>query len=498
MLAARVAIVASADKAEGQPALRFAERDGRRVADTLRELGDFNQVTRLHQPSLQELEQILDEVERRAAREPGLEIFIYYSGHADETGLLLGAERLTYLSLRKRLERSRAAVRVAFLDACHTGHLVRAKGGVPAPGFAIDTLPDTHVRGAAIFSASSPNELAQESGAIEGSFFTHHLLSAMRGAGDRDGNGLVTLGEAYQYAHDRTLASTLPSLLGPQHPAYEYQLAGTGDLVLTRLASDRQAIALPAGSGPAFVVTSAQGDVVAEVSPHAKRELRVLLPPGRYRVATRDGQRARVAEISLEERGRDVVVDGTRWRDVPVELAFAKGTRAEPRNELLADVALTGLGPGVFRMSTELGLGYLRRVGNFSLGPRLGYGETEGMVEGVPYRLSRWKAMFFALRRFPVGIWQIELGAGLGVSFITESFSTPRDDRFGTGSYDSPRHDRHGRAPATAAALAVELPLARWLALRLHWGAGVDFLRVDDHIRLSPELSSTFALAFRL
>jgi hypothetical protein len=485
LMAARVAIVASAEKADGQPTLRFAERDGQRIAETLRELGDFDQVTRLHQPTLRVLEQALDDVETRAAREPGLEVFLYYSGHADEIGLLLGSERLTYPVLRKRLERSRAAVRVAFLDACHTGHLVQPKGGVPAPGFAIDTLPDSHVRGAAIFSASRSDELAQESGAIEGSFFTHHLLSALRGAGDRDGNGLVTLGEAYQYAYDRTLASTLPSLLGPQHPAYEYQLSGTGDLVLTRLSTSRQALVLPAGTGAPYLVTSGQGDVVAEISPRSNRSVRVLLSPGRYRVATRDGNRARVADIAIGEHGSDVVVDAEGFKEVPVELAFAKGAVPELRNEIVADLSLTGLGPGILSLSPELGLGYLRHVGRFSVGPRLGYAKTESVVEGVPYSLSRWKAMFFALRRFPLGNWQIEAGAGLGASFITES-------------YGKPTHDRHGRAPAVALALAVELPLTRCLALRLQWGAGTDFLWVGDHVKLATEISSTFALAFRL
>jgi hypothetical protein len=485
LIAARVAIVASADKADGQPSLRFAERDGERIAGALRDLGDFDQVTRLHQPSLRVFEQALDGVEDRAARDPRLEVFIYYSGHADETGLLLGSERLTYLALRERLEHSRAAVRVAFLDACHTGHLVQAKGGVPAPGFSIDALPESHVRGAAILSASRSDELAQESGAIEGSFFTHHLSSALRGAGDRDGNGLVTLAEAYQYAYDRTLASTLPSLLGPQHPAYEYQLSGTGDLVLTRLATNRQAIAFPPRSGPTYVVTSAQGDVVAEISPHAKRSVRVLLSPGRYRIASRDGSRARVAEIAIETQGPDIVVDSARFKDVPSEVAFAKGLKTEPRNELIADVALTGLGPGILSLSPELGLGYLRRAGSFSLGPRLGYGSTDGVVEGVPYRISRWKTMFFALRRFPVGVWQIEAGAGVGASFITEG-------------YGRPNHDRHGRAPAAALAVAVELPVVAWFALRLQWGTGADFLWVGDRVRVAYEISSTFALAFRL
>jgi hypothetical protein len=485
LIAGRVAIVASAERADGQPALRFAERDGERMAQTLRELGEFNQITRLHQPSVRQFEQALDDAEKRNETDPALEVFIYYSGHADETGLLLGSERLSYPVLRSRLERSRAALRVAFLDACHTGSLVHSKGGVPSPGFAIDTLPSSGVRGAAILSASRSDELAQESSAIEGSFYTHHLLSALRGAGDRDGNGLVTLGEAYQYAYDRTLASTMPSLLGPQHPSFEYQLSGVGDLVLTRLNSGRQALSFPAGSGPAYIVTSAQGDVVAEVSPHGKRNLRILLSPGRYRIATRERDHARLAEVVLHEHGNDVTVEDRAFKDVPVELAFAKGVRPEPHNEVFADLALTGFGPGVIGLSPEIGFGYFRRSRHFNWGARLGYVRSEGVVEGVPYRLSRWKAMVFGLRRFPVSAWEIEVGAGVGASFIAEN-------------YGNGLRDRHGRAPGAALALAVELPLVRWLALRLQWGAGADFLWVSDHVRVAPEVTSSLAMALRL
>ena len=52
----------------------------------------------------------------------------------------------------------------------------------------------------------------RESGDIEGSYFTHHMLSALRGAGDRDGNGVVTLAEAYQYAYAHTLGSVAASV----------------------------------------------------------------------------------------------------------------------------------------------------------------------------------------------------------------------------------------------------------------------------------------------
>jgi hypothetical protein len=235
----RVAIVASADAAEGQAPLRYADRDADRMEAALRDLGGFDRIERLRDPRPQALRAALDGVERAAARDPGLQMVFYYSGHADERGLLIGAERFSFDELRARLEGSRAAVRVALIDACYAGTMVQTKGGAPAPGYALDLVAPTRVRGAAIIAAGTATELAQESGEIEGSYFTHHLLSALRGAGDRDGDGVVTLAETYQYAYSHTLAATLPSIFGPQHPSYEYRLAGTGELPLTRLGRGR-------------------------------------------------------------------------------------------------------------------------------------------------------------------------------------------------------------------------------------------------------------------
>ena len=50
---------------------------------------------------------------------------------------------------------------------------------------------------------------------LGGSLFTHHLLSAMRGASDSDGDGQVTLFEAYSYAYERTLGGVGPGALKP-------------------------------------------------------------------------------------------------------------------------------------------------------------------------------------------------------------------------------------------------------------------------------------------
>ncbi|MFO0747645.1 MAG: hypothetical protein U1F43_18565 [Myxococcota bacterium] len=63
------------------------------------------------------------------------ELIVYYSGHADPAGLLLGAQRFEYALLRTRLDAIPADVRLVVLDACASGAMLRPKGGTPAAPF---------------------------------------------------------------------------------------------------------------------------------------------------------------------------------------------------------------------------------------------------------------------------------------------------------------------------------------------------------------------------
>jgi hypothetical protein len=47
-------------------------------------------------------------------------------------------------------------------------------------------------------------------------------------------------------------------------------------------------------------------------------------------------------------------------------------------------------------------------------------------------------------------------------------------------------------------ALAADLPLSGWLAVRLQWAAGAELIWLGTHFRFSPEIRSALALAFRL
>ena len=72
---------------------------------------------------------------RRSGGRPAPQFFVYYSGHSDEEGLLLGGSRLSYAQLRQDLDGVPAEVRVAILDSCASGAFTRVKGGQMRPAF---------------------------------------------------------------------------------------------------------------------------------------------------------------------------------------------------------------------------------------------------------------------------------------------------------------------------------------------------------------------------
>lgn len=476
LMAAHIAIISSSSQADGQATLRYADRDAERTAAVLAELGAFDagDVWLMPETSAPQLRAALDRAERRAAAEPGSTILLYYSGHGDGEGLLLGNERFTYQELRQRLATSKAQIRVAVLDACNSGGATTAKGGRVGngPPFApIDPSP-LRARGAAIITSSGAGELAQESSEIDGSFFTHHLLSGLRGAGDRDGDGTVTLAEAYAYVYAHTIAATVSSLWGTQHPSYDYRLAGTGDLVLTILRRERQGITFAPGAAGAYTVLNRAREVVGEVQGDPRRPVRLMLPPGPYRIALRAHGRMFAADVDLPA-GADTIVDRPMLREVGPELASAKGGLGPPRNALFVDYALVGRAPAG-AVSSELGLSYARRWARWSLVPRLSYGEASPGGDALAYRLRRLTGAVYALRRIPVGPFDVHLGAGATVTYEDQQVSTGQD--------------LSATVPGLVGALAIEIPLGSLFAVRLAWDVGAELVPIDGSLRIRPAL----------
>ena len=310
-----VIVGANAGTGERSP-LRYAETDAGKVAQTLVELGGLDpaDLFLLQGRPLSSLREVLDLARRRVAgwhevADTRVVLIFYFSGHSDGEALELGRERLGFGELRRWLGSTGAEVRLAIVDSCKSGALLAAKGGSPGPAFQIRLTDELSSSGEALLTSSAADELALESREIRGSFFTHHLVSGLRGAADSSGDGNVTLAEAYQYAYARTLAATSGTLIGPQHPVYDYRLSGQGELVLSALARPMAALELPAGFERVLVVHLVRDQVLAEIP--AGAALRVVVPPGDYAVRAwrtrrdlrRPGQRARRRDAAGARRG---------------------------------------------------------------------------------------------------------------------------------------------------------------------------------------------------
>ena len=215
-LPGRLAVVVGANRGSADRVpLRYAVSDAERFAAVLTELGGVApaDLVLLREPSRQAFLGALGALRERAAQ-PGprrAEVVVYYSGHADEKGLMLGREMVTYRELKDAMHGIAADVGIGILDACASGVITRLKGGQAQAGFLTDE--SMQMTGYAFLTSSSENEAAQESERLRGSFFTHALLSGLRGAADASGDGRVTLNEAYQFAFQETLGLALAEFL---------------------------------------------------------------------------------------------------------------------------------------------------------------------------------------------------------------------------------------------------------------------------------------------
>lgn len=335
-------VIGSNDGGPEREALLYARDDAQAMLGVLEELGGVRptDATYLEDPTWMELDVAMSAVGRevRDARRAGarVELVLYYSGHSDETGLMLGGSLLTYTNLRRSLATIPADVRITILDSCASGAVLRTKGGTRTPPFLVDRA--NTVTGEAYLTSSTAVESSQESDRIGASFFTWHLVAGLRGAADEDGDGLVTLSEAYGYTFRETRRSTEDTLAGPQHPNYALDLAGQGDFVMTDLRSATAMLHFDPGLDGRLWVADADGDLFAELEKVVGVPIDLSVPPGPYRVTLQARPTRWVTDVQVPAGGSasvssadfsaDNALIATRLRGTaPPVLAAAEHTR---------------------------------------------------------------------------------------------------------------------------------------------------------------------------
>jgi hypothetical protein len=303
--------IGSNDGGSGRVTLRYAEEDARAMAALMQELGgvSFEDSQVLLAPTAEQVLESFHLMSRRAreaqAGSRRVEFLLYYSGHSDEQGLLVGPDLLEYPRLKSAIQEVRADVNIAILDSCSSGAFTRLKGGTRQPPFLVDD--SSQMKGHAYLTSASADEAAQESDAINGSFFTHYLISGMRGAADATHDGQISLNEVYHYAFSETLARTEKTQAGPQHPSYNIQLTGSGDLTLTDLRAASCALQIEEGLEGRLFIRDARGRLVVELSKDPNVPMELGLPEGRYTVTLDRGRSLYQAAVAIGSGSRQIL-----------------------------------------------------------------------------------------------------------------------------------------------------------------------------------------------
>jgi hypothetical protein len=369
-------VVGSNAGGAGQQPLRFAETDAERFAGVLRELGHYasSDVNVLLHPDaahvLGALDEIAAKVRANAAAGEQAEVVFYYSGHARASGINLGAEEVPLSALRDRLNALPSTLTIVVLDACQSGAFTRVKGAEPAADFTYNSVSRLMQKGLAVMASSTSQELSQESDDLRASYFTHHLVTALRGAGDADGDGRVSLDEAYRYAYRRTLASTARTQVGGQHVTLETDLAGQGDVAVTYPAEAKAQLELPAALDARVLVQHrASGAVVAEVQKAPGAPVRLAFVAGAYEAVV--GQKSGIVACRFALADDQVTpLDTSRCTPVAPDRSAAKGEAPEHAKRERDRWAIEGAAGFIFRETD----GYNERLQEF------GYQRQTGLI----------------------------------------------------------------------------------------------------------------------
>lgn len=390
--------------------LRFADSDARQFLDVMQEVGSVKPADTfpVYGGNAAQVRRALVELRARLEREasPSDQLFVYLSGHADSGELHLDGTRLPIAELNAFMQQAPVGVAFLIVDSCRSGAITRLKGLRPMEGVSIQ-VETGDIRGRVIISSSGPDEFAQESDELQGSYFTHHFIAALRGAADTTRDGRVTLTEAYNYAYARTLDSTFGTRGGLQRPSYHVDLRGHGELILSELQRGRARLAIDVEPPGQWQIVSADGNAIVWQFDKAAGTVQLAIPPGQYRVRTRidNGQLEKTVTVTA---GGKATVRQTELAWSPLPRVAMKGGRLLMTASLGATVAtslVTGI-DAVFGTEARVQL-----VRSSWLGPANTLSASLSYHHGQGNRLVRFTQD------------EIELRGGLGRTFDRGRFS---------------------------------------------------------------------------
>jgi hypothetical protein len=433
-------LVGANDGGKDRGTLRYAVTDARAMKTVLEDLGGvLPQNSRfLEEPSreifLDEMQSLAKSVADARERFRRVEVFFYYSGHSDENSLFLGESRVTYAEFKNLITSLEADVRIAILDSCASGSLALPKGVKKKSPFLLDTAYD--MKGYAFMTSSSASEAAQESGRLKKSYFTHNLISGMRGAADMNQDGRITLSEAYQFAFEGTLTQTEKTMAGPQHPSYHIEMSGTGDVVITEIGKSSALLNIKKDVNGKIYIHSKDNVLVVELSKTAGREVSIGLNAGEYRIIAIAAGAVMESKVTLEDEktlaiGREAFQKTekipTELRGVISQYAFdPEPGRADGKWQLEVFGGFASLNPADLNMRAD----YDEMARMFYYDDYLQYQKGQGLIASFTKANEGGRAEFLR-HAIPLGMrLRYRLAGWLDLSIGFTRFAGDRTSRF--------------------------------------------------------------------
>lgn len=333
------------DGGEGTQPLHYARDDARRLHELFLRLGEVKpeDAMLLLAPTAEDVVIALGELERRVrdagARGERTTLLFSYSGHALDGALRLGKTKLALEAIKTRLVESPADARIGLFDTSRTGPRGKAPRRVPA--LEVETR---QAKGVVLISSSSPDEDSHESDVVASSYFAYFLATGLMGSADADGDGRITLGEAYAWTAARTTGA----------PPLTADLAENAALVLTDVKRGQEGLWFPADApSGTWLVVDERGVVAAETVKEAGERF-LALPPGSYTLKRRLPDRLRLAAVKVSP-GRVSMVDEAAFRDAAPSEDPVKGTGVTSTFSRHWSVSLVGHYQAMFDRPTSAG-----------------------------------------------------------------------------------------------------------------------------------------------
>ncbi len=358
--------VAANNGGKEREVLRYAASDAEKLKNTMQEIGgiDSKNSIILTEPNQIEVEKALQKFAEKvnSAKETArrTEFIFYYSGHSDENALLLGEESYGYSQLKSAINSVPSDIHVVMLDSCFSGNFIRAKGGSRQKSFLVDE--SSVVSGHAYLSSSSESEASQESDLIQSSFFTHALITGLRGAADSSGDNKISLNELYHYAFNETLSQTEQSTIGTQHPSFDITLVGSGDLVLSDISTAESILVLNSDlQGKIYIRNNDTGVLISEIKKSAGNSIPLALSSGNYKVTMIQENQTFESNVKLKA-GRSVSLLAKKFKKVNTTDTRTRGgtfiqneqPSSENRNDIYKDLPETESADKFFDLNGNL------------------------------------------------------------------------------------------------------------------------------------------------